>query len=43
VAANWERDEGRVLMELAGADGTLEVHEVGFGERWTRRPFRPAA
>ena len=33
VAANRGRDEGRVLMKLAGADDTVEVHEVGIGER----------
>ena len=33
VAANRGRDERRVLVELAGADDTMEVHEVGIGER----------
>ena len=33
VAANRGRDEGRVVMKLAGADDTVEVHEVGIGER----------
>ncbi len=33
VAANRGRDEGRVLMKLAGTDDTVEVHEVGIGER----------
>ncbi len=33
VAENRGRDEGRVLMKMAGADDTVEVHEVGIGER----------
>ena len=33
VAGDRGRDEGWVLMKLAGADDTVEVHEVGIGER----------
>ena len=53
VAASGGERRWRVLVELAGADGTVEVHEVGVGERplsghavaerWARHPFRAAA
>jgi hypothetical protein len=33
----------RVMVELGGAEGALELREVSVPARWARRPFRRAA